>query len=108
MGYGIRLPEPTSVKDEALKSYIHQLLRVLHVNFDILSSGGTGSITDTDDLSEGSTNLYFSNERVDDRVNALLVAGANITLTYNDPSNTLTIASSGGGGSGSSYFPGGW
>jgi hypothetical protein len=34
------------------------------------------------------------NESVDDRVAALLVAGANVTLTYNDPSNTLTIASS--------------
>lgn len=37
-------------------------------------------------------------EAVDDRVAALLVAGANITLTYNDGANTLTIASTGGGG----------
>jgi hypothetical protein len=37
-------------------------------------------------------------EAVDDRVAALLVAGANVTLTYNDASNTLTIASTGGGG----------
>lgn len=40
------------------------------------------------------------NETIDDRVAALLVAGANITLTYNDAANTLTIAASGGGGSG--------
>lgn len=39
-------------------------------------------------------------EAVDDRVGALLVAGANVTLTYNDGANTLTIASTGGGGSG--------
>ncbi len=39
-------------------------------------------------------------ESVDDRVAALLVAGANITLTYNDVANTLTIAASGGGGGG--------
>jgi autotransporter-associated beta strand protein len=32
------------------------------------------------------------NEAVDDRVGALLTAGANITLTYNDAANTLTIA----------------
>lgn len=51
----------------------------------------------TADLPEGS-NLYFTNERVDDRVNALLVAGSNITLTYDDTANTLTVASSGGGG----------
>jgi Protein of unknown function (DUF2793) len=37
-------------------------------------------------------------EAVDDRVGGLLVAGANITLTYNDPANTLTIAAAGGGG----------
>lgn len=32
-------------------------------------------------------------EAVDDRVAALLVAGSGISLTYNDPANTLTIAS---------------
>jgi len=54
----------------------------------------TGAIVlDTDDISEGSTNLYFSNERVDDRVNNLLVEGANVTLTYDDGANTLTIDS---------------
>lgn len=36
-------------------------------------------------------------ESIDDRVAALLVAGTNITLTYNDASNTLTVSSSGGG-----------
>ena len=91
----------------------------------IASTGGGGSaLTDTDDLTEGSTNLYFTNarvdaristsdtdalaegysnlyftdERVDDRVNSLLTAGSNITLTYNDASNTLTIASTASGG----------
>lgn len=37
-------------------------------------------------------------ESVDDRVAALLVAGSNVTLTYDDVANTLTIASAGGGG----------
>jgi len=37
------------------------------------------------------------NEVIDDRVAALLVAGTNITLTYNDGAGTLTIAASGGG-----------
>lgn len=36
-------------------------------------------------------------EAVDDRVNALLVEGANITLTYNDGANTLTIDAASGG-----------
>ena len=34
------------------------------------------------------------NEAVDDRVNSLLVAGSNISLSYSDNSNTLTVASS--------------
>jgi ribulose bisphosphate carboxylase small subunit len=36
----------------------------------------------------------ITNEVIDDRVAALLQAGAGITITYNDASNTLTIASS--------------
>jgi len=58
---------------------------------------GSSLTLDTDNIGEGSSNLYFTNERVDDRVNALLVAGSNITLTYDDAGNTLTIAASGGG-----------
>lgn len=49
----------------------------------------------TDNLSEGSTNLYHTNERVDDRVNALIQAGTNITTSYDDANGTLTINSSG-------------
>lgn len=59
-------------------------------------NGQTGVVVlTTDDVAEGGTNLYFTNERVDDRVNNLLVAGSGITLNYNDPANTLTISSSG-------------
>lgn len=36
------------------------------------------------------------NETIDDRVAALLVAGSNVTLTYNDASGTLTVSASGG------------
>lgn len=39
------------------------------------------------------------NELVDDRVAALLVAGNNVTLTYNDAADTLTVGATGGGGS---------
>ena len=41
------------------------------------------------------TNLYYTDERVDDRVNALLQAGTNITTSYDDANGTLTINSSG-------------
>ena len=46
----------------------------------------------TDDVAEGSTNLYFTAERVDDQVNTLLTAGSNVTLTYDDTAGTLTVA----------------
>ena len=51
-------------------------------------SGVTGT---TDDITEGSSNLFITNERVDDRVNSLLTAGTGISLTYDDAANTLTI-----------------
>lgn len=44
------------------------------------------------------SNVSDFSEAVDDRVAALLVAGTNVTLTYNDAAGTLTVASSGGGG----------
>lgn len=46
----------------------------------------------SDEITEGTTNLYFTNERVDDRVSSLLTAGTGITLTYDDTANTLTVA----------------
>ena len=60
------------------------------------TSGSAGTVTslsghDTDDLSEGSSNLYHTSERVDDRINALLQAGSNISLSYDDANNQLTI-----------------
>ena len=47
---------------------------------------------DTGDLAEGS-NLYYTNERVDDRVNALITAGTGITKVYDDSANTYTPVS---------------
>lgn len=37
-------------------------------------------------------------EAVDDRVAALLVAGSGVSLTYNDPANTITVTATGGPG----------
>ena len=58
------------------------------------TSLGGSVLANTDALSEGSSNLYFTNERVDDRVNALIQEGTGITTTYDDASNTLTVATS--------------
>jgi hypothetical protein len=58
-----------------------------------VSFDGTANISfNTDSVSEGSSNKYFTNERVDDQVNSLLTAGSGISLTYDDAAGTLTIA----------------
>ena len=53
-----------------------------------------GSIAnhDTDALTEGSTNLYFTEERVDDRVANLITGGTGISATYDDAGNMLTLS----------------
>ena len=60
----------------------------------------------TAELPEGTTNRYFTNERVDDRVNAILREGSGIDITYDDLNATITIAATGaGGGGGGSNIP---
>jgi hypothetical protein len=61
-----------------------------------------GEISDLDDVLNAYVTAAGLSESVDDRVAALLVAGTNVTLTYNDGAGTLTIDASGGGGGGSS------
>ena len=62
---------------------------------------------DTDNLSEGPSNLYFTNERVDDRVNALIVDSDGIVATYDDPAGTLTLTTDAGlAGAGFTYSSG--
>lgn len=47
-------------------------------------------------ISISSSDVTNLSEAIDDRVSTLLVAGTNITLSYNDVANTLTINSTGG------------
>lgn len=61
--------------------------------------------TDTDSLSEGSTNKYFTNERVDDRVAAILREGTGIDIVYDDLNGTLTITNTGTSSSGGGLAP---
>ena len=65
-------------------------------NINGVSFNGAADITlDLDDIAEASstpTNLFFTNERVDDRVAALLVGGTGINKTYNDVADSLTLS----------------
>ena len=67
------------------------------VNADGIVTSGTAATTT--DIAEG-TNLYYTNERVDDRVAALVQAGNNITVAYDDTLGTLTISAAGSVGGG--------
>ena len=64
----------------------------------VMVTDGVGGVTwtdpgtlaiSTDDVTEG-TNLYFTGERVDDRVSSLIINGTGLAWTYNDIANTLT------------------
>jgi hypothetical protein len=57
-----------------------------------------GLIPDTDSLDEGTTNLYYTDERVRDAVDALISAGShqNISITYNDETNSLSFVAENG------------
>lgn len=56
---------------------------------------GTSAAT-TDDLTEGSANLWFTNERAQDAVGAALVGTGNVPLSYNDTGNAISAALSAG------------
>ena len=58
-------------------------------SLNVLTPTVTLSPFTTSNLSEGS-NLYFINERVDDRVSQLIQNGTGISWTYNDSLNTFT------------------
>lgn len=46
----------------------------------------------TDRLSEGATNQYYTDERVDDRVGAILQGSNGISITYNDVNGLIDIS----------------
>ena len=90
------LDSATNVVDVTGPGFTFADLQVGTLTADAFTGGYAGFDSDfaqktTSDLTEG-TNLYFTNERVDDRVNALITDGEGITTTYDDGAGTLTIA----------------
>jgi hypothetical protein len=49
-------------------------------------------VLDSDDISEGATNLYFTNERAQDAVGTILIDSTNIDLSYNDATNEISAS----------------
>ena len=89
---GVVKDEDTMTSDSASHLATQQSIKA-YVDSQVASKDALSELSgNTDDVAEGSTNLYFTAERVDDQVNTLLTAGANVTLTYDDAAGTLTIA----------------
>ena len=67
------------------------------INGTSTSLGGSRTLG-TDDVAEGATNKYFTDERAQDAVAAAIAAGTqtNITITYDDVANSLSFNASGG------------
>jgi len=78
----------------ALPSNLLANWKKLNVGANIVSvNGQTGIIVlGSDNIAEGVSNLYYTDERVDDRVNGLLKAGTNVSLSYDDNLGELTIS----------------
>ena len=62
------------------------------INGTSTSLGGSRTLG-TDDISEGSTNKYFTDERAQDAIATAIAAGThtNITITYDDDNNKFTF-----------------
>jgi len=60
------------------------------INGSTIALGGSATLT-TANIAEGA-NLYYTDERVDDRVNALFTDAEGITSVYDDTNGTLTIS----------------
>lgn len=93
---------------DAPTAHTHTLANITDVtmtlaNLNSLDDGANSTLhfhnTDRDRANHTGTQLAATisdfAEAVDDRVSSLLVAGSNVTLTYNDAANTLTVAASG-------------
>ncbi len=87
-----------NVASSASNSANNLVLRDASGNFaaGTITANLTGQVSDisnhnTGALTEGS-NLYYTDERVDDRINALFVASTGITRVYDDTANTYTLS----------------
>lgn len=59
---------------------------------DVVSVNGQQGVVvlDSDDISEGATNLYHTDERAQDAIGTILVDSASIDFTYNDATPSIT------------------
>ena len=78
----------------ALPVHLQDNWKQMNTSFGVMTLNGLSGIVNvgTDEIPEGSANVYFTNERVDDRVANLLAPGANVSMVYNDDTNQIIIS----------------
>jgi len=88
----------TQAKLESILTDATNLIDVGEINSESELEGLLADVTNvltnndnSDSLTEGSTNLYFTDERTDDRINALFKTGSGISLSYDDTNNTFIV-----------------
>lgn len=82
---------PENPTDAATKAYVDDNATTGAVNS---VNGASGDVVlDTDDIAEGATNKYYTDEKAQDAVGGILVDSSEIDFTYNDatPSITATL-----------------
>ena len=92
----INLPPPEDANDAA------RLQDVL--DYAGSGGGGGGGVVTWSSISGKPSTFVPVTEDVQDIVGGMVVAGTNVTTTYDDVAGTLTINVSGGGGGSTSYF----
>lgn len=78
----------------ALPVHIQENWKQMNSGSGVITFNGLNGVVNvgTDEIPEGSANVYFTNERVDDRVANLLTAGENVSIAYNDDTNQIIIS----------------
>ena len=77
----------------ALPVHLQDNWKQMNSGSGVISFNGLNGVVNigTDEIPEGSANIYFTNERVDDRVANLLTPGTNVSIVYNDDTNQIII-----------------
>lgn len=77
-----------------LPVHIQENWKQMNSGFGVITFNGLNGVVSvgTDEIPEGSANIYFTNERVDDRVANILTPGANVSIVYDDDNNQIIIS----------------